>query len=168
MVLSSLAGDTIPSKPVFTEVPMDQRSRLSQRLSLSCIASGNTQPRIQWYKDGVQLHERAGNILLFEEVQVSDRGFYHCTATNAVDEVTSDIAIISLTDIVQYVVPLEITIPGTGRFQDLTNASDSVIQSAIMDFVNDLNGLGQTVVIFEDSAESLAIYQIETSRIANE
>lgn len=145
---------------MFTEVPRDQQAKLSQEVTFYCSASGNPQPRIQWYKDGSLLEGKTENVLLFKEVAVSDRGFYHCTASNTEGEVTSDRATLSLTDIVQYVVPILIPIPGTGRFKDLTGEDEAEVHAAVLAYVEDMNSLGQTVQVVGSSSHTLEIYTI--------
>ena len=150
------AGDTVSYRPTLTEGPVPQQAQLSQRVSFTCIASGSPQPLIRWYKDGTPLQERAGHVLLFEEVALSDRGFYHCTATNARGAVTSDPVLLRLPDVMQYVVPLGHLLPGTEKLR-----SGFGLHFDLAELVKDLNGLGQTGLVFEGEAESVFIYFIE-------
>lgn len=51
-------------------------------MTLTCGAEGTPEPNITWYKDGVLLRGENSRNLVIQEVQLSDRGWYHCNATN--------------------------------------------------------------------------------------
>ena len=55
---------------------------LNSRVNLMCGAVGQPEPNITWYKDGVELPGERSKILVIQEVQLGDRGRYHCNATN--------------------------------------------------------------------------------------
>lgn len=52
------------------------------RVTLTCGAEGIPEPNITWYKDDVLLPGENSKTLVILEVQLSDRGRYHCNATN--------------------------------------------------------------------------------------
>ena len=55
---------------------------LFQPVVLTCGAVGIPDPNITWYKDGVLLEGEKRTTLVISEVQISDRGVYHCDAGN--------------------------------------------------------------------------------------
>ena len=55
---------------------------LNSRVNLTCGAVGQPEPNITWYKDGIELPGERSKILVIQEVQLGDRGRYHCNATN--------------------------------------------------------------------------------------
>lgn len=77
---------TLPPKII--EPPQDIRGKLYERAILNCKATGSPRPQILWYKN----ENLVGNDnidqtqLVFEKLELSDRGFYHCEARNVIDE----------------------------------------------------------------------------------
>ena len=58
-------------------------------LSLTCNSNGVPTPKTLWQNDnGSDL--AIGRTLLFEELTIADRGFYHCNVTNAVNTIVSE------------------------------------------------------------------------------
>lgn len=107
--------------------------------NFSCITSGSPQPDIQWYKDGRPLSGQTSPVLMIREVTLSDRGFYHCSATNTEGTVTSAQAVLNIQGIYQFTVPVRIPIatPG-GPFEVGAIPSNEVVGN-ITDLVDDLN-----------------------------
>jgi len=68
---------------------------LYQSVNLTCVASGNPQPSIAWYKDGRIIPGEGSPLLVIQEVELSDRGVYNCTATNSLGT-TSSSAVINI------------------------------------------------------------------------
>ena len=68
--------------PVITQPPVDTVGQLYSEVELSCVASGNPQPTILWYKDGRRLTDAVADFptLIFSKLDLSDRGFYYCEA----------------------------------------------------------------------------------------
>ena len=60
------------------------------------MATGNPQPTIAWYKNGRRIAREVSPLLVIEEVELSDRGVYHCTATNTLGNVNSTPAVINI------------------------------------------------------------------------
>ena len=72
-------GLTIP--PTITSPPKPVYQTIYTPVNLTCLATGNPIPQIQWFKDGSQLSGRVLPYLYIPELEVQDRGYYHCTAT---------------------------------------------------------------------------------------
>ena len=67
--------------------PVDTIGELYQSVSLTCTASGNPIPNIIWYKDNMPIPYTNSNtsVLLFPELNLNDRGFYHCEAKSIIN-----------------------------------------------------------------------------------
>ena len=76
---------TIP--PVITEPPRTTTEKLYSSTSLTCRATGSPTPSILWYKDNrlIPNTNPDSSVLFFNELSLSDRGFYHCVAVNVID-----------------------------------------------------------------------------------
>lgn len=76
---------TVP--PVITEPPQTTTSKLYTSTRLTCRATGSPTPSILWYKDNrlIPNTNPDSSVLLFDELLLSDRGFYHCVAVNIID-----------------------------------------------------------------------------------
>ena len=68
--------------PSVTASPSSVTVELNGRVTLSCSASGNPTPIIQWYKDNSAIEgpQAIGNTFVIQEATPGDRGFYHCEA----------------------------------------------------------------------------------------
>ena len=75
-------------RPTIEVHPVDTIGELYQSASLTCTASGNPTPNIVWYKDGVAISNvnSVPSVLFFNELNLADRGFYHCEAKNIINE----------------------------------------------------------------------------------
>ena len=76
--------------------PVDTIVELYQSASLICIATGNPAPNILWYKDNVIFSNTNSDpsVLLFDEINLDDRGFYRCEAENIINgRIESDVSI---------------------------------------------------------------------------
>ena len=60
---------------------------LYESASLTCIASGNPIPNILWYKDNdiIINNNSDPSVLLFDELNLDDRGFYYCAAESIIN-----------------------------------------------------------------------------------
>ena len=130
---------TTPTPPMVTTSPQSMRVPFSSQASFSCLASGNPQPDIQWFKDGSPISGETGSMLVIARVTLSDRGFYHCTATNTEGSDTSAQAVLNIQGIYQFAVPATIPITATGPFIVGEIPRDEVIMaiSSIVDTLND-------------------------------
>lgn len=64
--------------------PQDTFQKLYSTVNLTCIATGTPEPSITWYKDGTLLPNQQLPFLLIPELQLQDRGLYHCEASNQI------------------------------------------------------------------------------------
>lgn len=89
---------------MFTELLSDSVAKQGERCSLSCRATGNPLPTVQWYKDDVCIDNSAkyqitynnGEALLtIERADTSHGGKYVCVATNRLgsDRTTSKLSV---------------------------------------------------------------------------
>ncbi len=70
--------------PTITSTPEPQISNLYFPVNLTCEASGTPEPDITWYKDGEKIPDQRVPFLYIPELQLEDRGFYHCVAENLI------------------------------------------------------------------------------------
>jgi len=82
--------------PRIVTAPQTRFLNLYQSLVLRCIASGNPQPTIAWFKYGRRIPGESSPLLVIHEVEISDRGVYHCTATNTLGNDSSIPAVINV------------------------------------------------------------------------
>ena len=73
--------------PIIETHPVDTIGELYQFVSLTCTASGNPIPNIIWYKDNMPIPNTNSNtsVLLYPELNLNDRGFYHCEAKSIIN-----------------------------------------------------------------------------------
>ena len=76
--------------PTITSPPKPVYQKIYTPVNLTCLASGFPTPHIQWFKDGSQLSERVLPYLYIPELEVQDRGYYHCSATAVYVDGSSD------------------------------------------------------------------------------
>ena len=81
--------------------PEDQSVNINGTLHLTCDVSGSEPISYQWLKDGEQLQdgERVSGsnarVLTVDPVEGDDFGRYRCNASNDVDQVQSDVAMVA-------------------------------------------------------------------------
>ena len=91
-----------PKPPTIEIHPVDTIGELYQSVSLTCAASGNQIPNIIWYKDNISIPITNSNtsVLLFPELNLNDRGFYHCEAKSIIngknESAISDIIVLNI------------------------------------------------------------------------
>ena len=80
-------GVTIKIGPEIIESPQAIAGQLYSPASLTCRAIGSPTPSIHWYKDNKLIANNNSDIsvLVFTELNLNDRGFYHCEARNIID-----------------------------------------------------------------------------------
>ena len=68
--------------PTVTRSPSSQTVQLSDKVVLSCTATGNPTPSIRWYKDGIAIvgPQAIGSEFVIPEITPNERGFYQCEA----------------------------------------------------------------------------------------
>ena len=132
------AEATTPSPPMLTALPENMIVPFLGQASFSCVASGYPQPEIQWFKDGLPINGATSSALVIGEVLLSDRGFYHCTATNSEGSATSPQAVLNLRGIYQFTVPVMVPVSASGPFPVGEIPSSEVLLN-IFSIVGDLN-----------------------------
>ena len=92
--------------PTITQPPVSTSGNLHSTVSLTCSATGNPIPTILWYKDNVLISNDNNNpsVLIFSELSLYDRGFYHCEARSIINghviSVNSSSVILTLSGII--------------------------------------------------------------------
>ena len=73
---------TFAINPKITEYPKNTSGKLYSSVNLTCRVEGVPTPTIQWYKNNVTFsnENKDPSVLLFQELNLDDRGFYHCEA----------------------------------------------------------------------------------------
>ena len=73
--------------PQITQPPKNTSGNLYSTINLTCKATGSPIPTILWYKDDVLIPNDNSDpsVLLFSELDLTDRGFYHCEARSIID-----------------------------------------------------------------------------------
>ena len=81
--------------------PEDQSVSVNGTLRLTCNVSGSEPISYQWSKDGQQLQDGGrvsgsnASVLMVDPVEGGDFGGYRCNASNDVDQVQSDVAMVA-------------------------------------------------------------------------
>ena len=72
--------------PEITKPPRNTSGNLYSTVNLTCRATGNPIPTILWYKDDVLItnDNNDPSVLMFTELNLNDRGFYHCEAKSII------------------------------------------------------------------------------------
>ena len=77
---------TVYILPKITQQPTNTSGNLYSTVNLTCRAIGNPIPTILWYKDNVLIpnDNNDPSVLMFSELNLNDRGFYHCEARSLI------------------------------------------------------------------------------------
>ena len=83
-------GVIVSIRPVITEPPQTTTGQLYSQASLTCRATGSPTPSIHWYKDNKLIINKNADpsVLVFTELILDYRGFYHCEARNVINRKT--------------------------------------------------------------------------------
>ena len=75
--------------PTIDSLPATHTQPLGKTMMIMCLAKGNPEPEVTWYKGGE--FAQSGRTLWIENVTTSDLGIYTCRASNgfAPDDVES-------------------------------------------------------------------------------
>ena len=67
-------------------------------VELNCIATGNPKPTILWYKDNMRLFNAIPDptVLAIPQLDLQDRGFYFCQASNLAGRVVSLTVVVNI------------------------------------------------------------------------
>ena len=73
--------------PQITQPPKNTSANLHSTTNLTCKATGSPIPTILWYKDNVFIFNdnTDASVLLFPELDLTDRGYYHCEARSVIN-----------------------------------------------------------------------------------
>ena len=84
---SIFTGVTVKIRPEIIESPQATAGQLYSPASLTCRAIGSPTPSTHWYKDNklIANNDPDLSMLVFTELILNDRGFYHCEARNIID-----------------------------------------------------------------------------------
>ena len=88
IVLSCAVGVSVEVQP------MDQFVSAGEMVHLTCNVSGSEPISYQWLKDGQSLTGRIDRALMLFPVSSSTFGEYQCNASNEVNQVLSEVAVI--------------------------------------------------------------------------
>ncbi|XP_063959464.1 hemicentin-1-like isoform X2 [Lytechinus pictus] len=97
---SALLTVTDPTQEIiFTMVPIDQSVVVGGRVTFPCSATGSPTPTIEWRKELSDLptdriQEPAVGWLRITGIEVTDSGFYVCTASNSITTVSTRVQLI--------------------------------------------------------------------------
>ena len=75
--------------------PKNATGDFQQPLNLTCNSNGNPLPTVTWYK-GNKIAFDKEKTLVIEELDVSDRGYYKCVATNSEGTVESGTFLVNI------------------------------------------------------------------------
>ena len=94
----TIAGVIITIPPTITMGPSDTTADLYGEVELTCLATGNPQPVIHWFKDGKRFFTSNADppMFLIEEMSLDNRGLYHCEATNTAGKDVSVSSVLNL------------------------------------------------------------------------
>jgi TATA-box binding protein (TBP) (component of TFIID and TFIIIB) len=82
--LSNIATLTVVNAPVFTIQPVVTASSVGQSFTLSSLATGDSPPTYQWYKNNVAILGATSATYTVSSVVLADVGTYKVTASNTV------------------------------------------------------------------------------------
>lgn len=75
---------TLPVPPQVQPGPRVLKVLAGEALDLNCVAEGNPQPQLKWFKDGMALTgEGPQGSVHFAAVKTSDAGLYRCEASSS-------------------------------------------------------------------------------------
>ena len=72
--------------PKIIQPPRNTSGNLYSTVSLTCRTTGNPIPTILWYKNDMLISNdnTDPSVLMFTELNLNDRGFYHCEAKSLI------------------------------------------------------------------------------------
>ncbi|RDD47522.1 Hemicentin-1 [Trichoplax sp. H2] len=113
-ITSPAAIIDIYTMPVFITYPYSYNINQGNNVTLSCNGTGNPDPNILWFKDGILLNNslsrysvlNRGKTLLIKNSTIYDRGPYQCHLVNIVGSIASPVALIDI-----YTMPVFNTFP---------------------------------------------------------
>ena len=91
-----LSAATVLSAPEIVTEPATTFVYIYQTVVLSCVATGNPQPTIEWFKDDVLIAGELSPILVLPQASLDARAVYHCLASNSQGNAMSSDAVVNL------------------------------------------------------------------------
>ncbi len=82
--LSNIATLTVVNVPVFTQQPVAVSTSVGQSFTLSSLATGDSTPTYQWYKNNVSISGATSATYTVSSAVLADAGTYKVTASNTV------------------------------------------------------------------------------------
>ena len=76
--------------PIIISPPKPVYQRIYTPVNLTCQAIGHPIPQIRWFKDNSQLSGMVLPYLYIPELEVRDRGYYHCEAVAVYEDGSND------------------------------------------------------------------------------
>lgn len=83
---------------VFTSQPISTAVAVGKTFNVGVTTSGDPAPTLQWRKDGTPIDGATNEIFSIGSVQLGDAGDYDVVATNSGGSVTSDVAVLTVTE----------------------------------------------------------------------
>ena len=94
-------SNAVGVRVAMVDQPEDQSVSVNGTLRLTCNVSGSEPISYQWSKDGRQLQDDGrvsgsnASVLVVDPVEGDDFGGYRCNASNDVDQVLSEVAVVA-------------------------------------------------------------------------
>ena len=63
---------------------------LNSQVTLNCVAMGNPQPSVRWFKDKLEITGANTAQYTIKRLDLTTRGQYYCEATNKLGTITSE------------------------------------------------------------------------------
>lgn len=94
--IATLTVNPVPVAPTITLQPVSQIATTGNPVTFTASATGSPSPTFQWQKGGININGATVSSLTIGSVQTSDAGTYTFVATNAVNTVTSNGAVLTV------------------------------------------------------------------------
>ena len=144
---------TVYILPKITQQPTSTSGNLYSTVNLTCRATGNPIPTILWYKDNVLIpnDNNDPSVLMFSELNLKDRGFYHCEARSVIrgniTSVNSSRVILNITGIYHRYIIIDIcallysifnidVVQYTAEMHISEEATNKTLSEVIQGFIN--------------------------------
>jgi hypothetical protein len=121
--LSNIATLTVVNAPVFTQQPVAVSTSVGQSFTLSSLATGDSPPTYQWFKNNVAISGATSATYTVSSAVLADAGTYKVTASNTVSGtlVSTDSNAVSVT-VIEVLVPPTFTTQPVAATVNLTQS----------------------------------------------